>query len=250
MSAINIREEGGVRTLHLGTEWIQGAMRIARPWSLELEYTRDMMVSLLLRADTRFPRRVLLIGLGAGSLTKFIYRHFPLARLTVVEINPEVVAVARQFFKLPEDPNRLHIVIGDGADFVMDTDKQYDLILVDGFDGQARPGMLNTQPFYEQCRARLNDSGVAAVNLLSRSRDFKGNLERIRDGFDGRSLALPACDSGNVIALAAAGDPVHLLVEDLREGAQALKERTGLNLSHAVSRLESQLGGARGILAL
>lgn len=250
MSAVNIREESGVRTLHLGTEWIQGAMRIARPWSLELEYTRDMMVSLLLRADARFPLRVLLIGLGAASLTKFLYRHFPLARLTVVEINAEVVAVARQFFKLPEDPRRLNIVIGDGADFVTGTDRQYDLILVDGFDGRARSGLLNTLSFYEQCRLRLSDHGIAAVNLLGRSRDFKGNLERIREGFEGRAFGLPACGSGNVIALAAAGNPVRLEVEDLREAAVAMKERTGLSLFPAISRLESHLGGTRGVLTL
>jgi spermidine synthase len=250
MSSINIREERGVRTLHLGTEWVQGAMRIARPWSLELEYTRDMMIGLLLRPEMRFPRRVLLIGLGAGSLTKFLYRHFPLARLTVVEISAEVVAVARQFFKLPEDRNRLHVVIGDGADFVMGTDKQYDFILVDGFDGRARSGMLNSLPFYEQCRARLNDSGIVAINLLGRSRDFKGNLERIGEAFEGRLLALPGCDSGNVIALAATGDPVHLALDDLRDSAHALKERTGLNLAPTISRLEGRLGGAHGELFL
>jgi spermidine synthase len=71
-----------VRTLHFGSEWIQGAMRIARPWNLELEYTREMMASLLLRDA---PGKVLLIGLGAASLTKFLYRHYPLAHLTVVE---------------------------------------------------------------------------------------------------------------------------------------------------------------------
>src|SRR5512139_2065516 len=95
---IDIREESGVRTLHFGSDWIQGAMRIARPWHLELDYTREMMASLLLRDDAHFPREVLLIGLGAASLTKFIYRHCPLARLTVVEIEPRVVAAARQFF--------------------------------------------------------------------------------------------------------------------------------------------------------
>lgn len=250
MSAVNIREEGGVRTLHLGTEWIQGAMRIARPWSLELEYTRDMMVGLLLRADTRFPRKALLIGLGAGSLAKFLYRHFPLTALTVVEIDPQVVAVARQFFKLPDDPNRLHIIVDDGAEFIMNGGKQYDLIVVDGFDGQARAGLLSSLPFYQHCRARLTDNGIVVINLLSRGRDFKGNLERIHDAFDGRSYAMPPCGSGNVIAFAAAGDPVHLPVEDLRDSAQSLKERTGLNLLPAISRMESRLGGGRGVLAL
>ena len=73
--SIDIREEAGVRTLHFGSDWIQGAMRIARPWNLELDYTREMMTSLLLREESRFPRRVLLIGLGAASLTKFLYRN-------------------------------------------------------------------------------------------------------------------------------------------------------------------------------
>lgn len=85
---IDIREAAGVRTLHFGSDWIQGAMRIARPWRLELDYTREMMASLLLRDDARFPRNVLLIGLGAASLTKFLYRYYPQTKLTVVEIEP------------------------------------------------------------------------------------------------------------------------------------------------------------------
>src|SRR3990167_8346235 len=111
---IEISEEAGVRTLHFGSEWTQGAMRIARPWKLELEYTCEMMAALLLRDA---PRKVLLIGLGAASLTKFLYRHYPLAHLTGGESGPGVVATARQFFKLPEDPKRLHLVIGDGAEY-------------------------------------------------------------------------------------------------------------------------------------
>src|SRR5487761_2398485 len=122
---IDICEEAGVRTLHFGSDWIQGAMRIARPWHLELDYTREMMASLLLREDARFPRKALLIGLGAASLTKFLYRNCPQAKLTVVEIAPSVVAAARQFFKLPEDAKRLNIIIGDGAEFIANTKQDY-----------------------------------------------------------------------------------------------------------------------------
>ena len=83
---IDISEQAGVRFLHFGSSWIQGAMRIARPWSLELEYTREMMAALLLRDDSHWPRKILLIGLGSASLTKFLYRNYPLAHLTIVEI--------------------------------------------------------------------------------------------------------------------------------------------------------------------
>jgi spermidine synthase len=234
---IDISEEAGVRYLHFGSTWIQGAMRIARPWNLELEYTQEMMVSLLLRDDAHWPRKVLLIGLGAASLTKFLYRNLPLAHLTVVEIEPSVVTAARQFFKLPEDSKRINLVIGDGAEYVLDNDKRFDLILVDGFDENARPGVLDTLPFYQACRTRLSDDGILAVNLLGRSRGFESSLLRIHAAFADRALVFPSCESGNAIAFAAAGNPVESSFEDLREKALALKESTGLNLLPTLARL-------------
>ncbi|HEY4698435.1 MAG TPA: fused MFS/spermidine synthase [Gallionella sp.] len=234
---IDIREEAGVRTLHFGSEWIQGAMRIARPWNLELEYTREMMASLLLHNDARWPHKVLLIGLGAASLTKFLYRHYPLAHLTVVEIEPAVVAAARQFFKLPEDTRRLHLVIGDGAEYVLNAGKKFDLILVDGFDQNARAGALDTLPFYQACRTRLSDDGVLAVNLFGRSRGYKASLARITEAFTDRALVFPSSESGNAIAFAAAGNAIEISFDDLKENALALKETTGLNLLPTLTRL-------------
>ncbi|MDE2388254.1 MAG: fused MFS/spermidine synthase [Betaproteobacteria bacterium] len=247
---IDIREEAGVRTLHFGSDWIQGAMRIARPWRLELDYTREMMASLLLRDDTRFPRNALLIGLGAASLTKFLYRYYPSAKLTVVEIEPRVVAAARQFFKLPDDPLRLNIVIADGAHYIAERNKTYDLILVDGYDADAHPGELNMLPFYQMCRARLNDNGIIAVNLLGRSHGYQASLERIKTAFDGRALAFPSCDSGNVIALAATGEKVEIPLTELKEQVLELKEKTGLNLLPTLTRLEQAKSCLGGILMI
>jgi spermidine synthase len=232
--SIDIREDAGVRTLHFGSDWVQGAMRIARPWNLELEYTREMMASLLLRDA---PRKVLLIGLGAASLTRFLYRHYPQSHLTVVEIEPSVVAAARQFFKLPEDPKRLHLVIGDGAEYILNSDKKFDLILVDGFDEKARTGALETLPFYQACRARLSGDGVLSANMLTRSRGFKATAARIAEAFDDRALVFPSCESGNAVALAAGGDPIEVSFEELKRQAQALKEATGLNLQPTLTRL-------------
>ena len=248
--SIDIREEAGVRTLHFGSDWVQGAMRIARPWSLELEYTREMMVSLLLRDDLRFPRNALLIGLGAASQLKFLYRHYPLTRFTVVEIESNVVAVARQFFKLPEDPKRIKIVIGDGVEYMLESDKNWDLVLVDGFDENARAGALDTLTFYLTAQSRLSKSGILVVNLLSRRRDFSDSVERIRAAFEGRALAFPSCDSGNAIAFAAAGEPVSITLGDLKEQASLLKQKTGLNLLPTLARLEQAKTCAGGVLVL
>jgi spermidine synthase len=248
--SIDISEESGVRFLHFGSTWVQGAMRIARPWHLELDYTREMMASLLMRDDSRFPRKVLLIGLGAASLTKYLYRNFPLAKLTVVEIEPRVVAAARQFFKLPDDPMRLNIVIADGAHYIAENDKTYDLILVDGFDESARPGELDTLPFYQMCRSRLSDNGILAVNLLGRSRGYSASLGKLRDAFDTRALAFPSCSSGNVIALAATGASIRISLDDLKGQAEALKEETGLNLLPTLTRIEQSQSCPGGIFYL
>jgi len=247
---IDIREQSGIRTLHFGSEWIQGAMRIARPWNLELNYTKEMMTSLLLRKERHFPRKVLLIGLGAASLTKFLYRNFPLAKLTVVEIEPAVLAAARQFFKLPEDPKRLKIVIEDGAEYILKSKQTYDLILVAGFNADAQAGVLDTLQFYQVVRAHLNEYGIMAANLLEREHGFKQTVERIHKAFDGRALILPACDSGNAIAFAASGEPISTSIDDLKEEAETLKRKTGLNLKATLARLEYAQNYKGGVLEI
>lgn len=235
--SIDVSEQAGVRYLHFGSTWVQGAMRIARPWNLELEYTREMMAALLLRDDARFPRKILLIGLGAASLTKFLYKFYPLAHLTIVEIEPQVVMAARQFFKLPEDDKRIHLIIADGVEYVLGTDKKFDLILVDGFNEHAHPGGLNTLPFYQACRSHLTEQGVMAVNLIGLSRGVMGGFTYISKAFEDRALMFPSCESGNTIAFAAEGDAINISFDDLKENAENLKEKTGLNLLPTLTRL-------------
>lgn len=234
--AVDISEADGVRYLHFGSDWVQGAMRIARPWSLELSYTREMMAGLLLR-EPPWPRHALLIGLGAGSLAKFIYRNLPACRITAVEINPQVEFIARQYFKLPDDPLRLDVVTGCGADYVLAGERPFDLILVDGFDPEGRPGVLDSDPFYQACRARLTDNGLFGINLL-REKGFARSVDRIRAAFDGRVAVFPSNDSGNTIAFASGGNPVDVSLDQLRERAAALKKATRLDLLPTITRLQ------------
>ncbi|HTY98293.1 MAG TPA: spermidine synthase, partial [Rhodocyclaceae bacterium] len=150
----------------------------------------------------------------------------------------EVLAAARQYFRLPEDTRRLRIEIADGADWVAKTRARYDLILVDAYDADGHNGPLDTPAFYLNCKARLSDRGLLVANLLSRRKEFAASVERIQKAFDGRALAFPSCDSGNAIAIAAAGEPVQARLGELKQTATALRRDTGLNLAPTISRLE------------
>jgi spermidine synthase len=232
--SIEVSEQAGVRYLHFGSEWIQGAMRLSRPNALELAYTRDFMAALLLRPEAK---RFLLIGLGAGSIAKFIYFFIPESHLTVVEINPRVLHVAREFFTLPEDNNRLDMVIDDGARYVQETDAKFDIIFVDGFDRHARVGALDTLAFYQACRARLSNYGLIAVNLFGRTRRFDASINRIAKVFDDRIVVLPPSEGGNIIAFGVCGNRVDLNERDLKAEVRTLRENSGLNLSGLIKDL-------------
>ena len=239
MFSIDISESSGVRYLHFGSEWVQGAMRIRRPVDLELAYTREMMAGLLMRDTKKWPRRILLIGLGAASLTKFCYWKLPASKLRVVEIERDVVSAAQHFFKLPDTGPRLGITIADGAEFVTRSGPAYDYILVDGYDENARVGALDSLPFYQACRARLSDSGILSTNLFGRANRYGPSLKRLNEAFDGRSIAFPSCESGNVVAFAAKGASIEVETGELRNRLRTLRSETGLDLRPTLKRLET-----------
>jgi spermidine synthase len=234
---IRITEDEGVRYLEFSAHWIQGAMRIRRPWALELEYTRDMMFPLLLRQGA-WPRRVLQVGLGAGSLAKFFLRHLPRVRVEVVEIEPEVITAAWQFFHLPPESARFAIEIGDGFRHIASTRSRYDLILCDGFDAKAAAGKLDSAAFYRRCRERLAPGGMLVTNLISRRGRPKESIARIGAAFAGRVLTLPP-NEANTIAIGVTGPRLEVAATDLHVRARRLRARTGLDLTKT---LKAQLG--------
>ena len=230
--------------LHFGSEWIQGAMRIARPYTLELEYTREMAACLLLRPDSDWPRRVLQIGLGAGSLAKFWYRHRPETKQTIVEINPAVVFMAQQSFRLPTDEARIDIQIADGVAWMHQEQREkFDCIMVDGYDHNARFGALGTEAFYRNCRARLSKRGLLVLNLFGRTHGYKKQIENLRTAFDDRVLALAAVEGGNAIAFAVNGERVALEMPMLRAGAKRLMDETGIKFTGTLVRIDQAIAG-------
>jgi spermidine synthase len=148
------------------------------------------------------PRQIVMIGLGGGSMAKWCYRHHPGAELTVVEINPHVIAL-RDRFQIPPDDHRFRIVCEDGTKFLARTSWEIDVLLVDGFGVDRVPPDLCTQRFYDDCYQALTESGLMVVNVCGE--DHREILARIRSSFGGRVLLSPDND-GNTVVFASKGE--------------------------------------------
>jgi spermidine synthase len=244
--SVYISERFGVRSLHIGSDTVQSAMRLARPNDLELSYTRSMMAFLLFHAD---PRAILMIGLGAGSLAKFIYHRLPTARTVAVEINPRIVTVARQHFGLPAEDERFEIVVGDGSAYLADGVCHADVVMVDGYDAQAQVAELATQRFYGDCFKALNAGGILVVNLWGGDRGFRACVERIASAFGNRILSLPAGRPGNVVVMGMRDLPAPTEWSALRKRARKLEESLGLEFTRFVEELRKMNAfDAQGLL--
>lgn len=195
---IDVLEEHGIRKLRFGEDDTQSAMKVAAPDEMVLAYCRCMM-GFLLFSDA--PEKALLIGLGGGSIAKWMHRYMPETDLTCVELHQQVVSVARSMFYLPEDDEKLHVIVGDGAAHVWRMEEEStDLIMMDAYSSTGIAAPLATTDFFSACRDRLSSHGVLAVNLWGSDRRFAEYCERLSKVFDGRMLCLPARQKGNVVA--------------------------------------------------
>ena len=205
----------GSKSLYFTFDALQSRMSSARPTQLDVDYTRTMMGFLMFDSH---PVNIAMIGLGGGSLLKFCYRHLPDARLTVIEINPHVIAL-RQEFAVPEDEERIAIVCADGADFVRtlpsEISSRYDVLLVDGFDSQGQAASLCSQQFYDDCFRALSPAGIMVVNLHHDHPDYAVFTGRISLAFDGNLLEVASKEKSNSILFARKGRRIS--VDELRQ---------------------------------
>ena len=220
---VYISEKYGVRALHIGSDTVQSAMRIATPNDLELSYTRSMMGFLLFSEKPQSLKSVLMIGLGGGSVAKYVYHRMPWTRVRVIELNERVLTVARRYFEVPQDDERFSVIIADGAEFVARMQVSADLIMVDGYDGESLVEALSTTGFYRDCHDRLNQRGMLVVNLWGGDRQFHDTLKRIEAAFPEGTLCLPAEKPGNVIVFGFRSTPGKVEWPVLEQRALALE---------------------------
>lgn len=221
---ITLSEEDGVRYLHFGTQWVQGAMDIRRPDRLLLSYVEQMMGWLLFLEP---PARILQLGLGAGSLTRFCLRHCRASEITVVDNSVEVIETAHHWFALPREHPRLKVVRRDALDFLEPAARRgrYGVIQVDLYDMHARGPAIETAAFYRLCVEALADPGIAVFNLFGEHQSTERNLARIRRAFGDRVLALPLNSAGNLVVLGFKGPALEVGWERLAARAERLQAK-------------------------
>ena len=226
LPAATISESDGVRFLHLGSIWVQGAMRIRKPQVVELVYVQRMLASLLwLPADELGEGRALQLGLGTGAITRFTHRALRLPT-TVVELNPQVVEAGRLWFHLPAE---VQVVIDDAGRWLREEAEPQSvrLLHVDLYDHEAAAPVLDDEAFYAACRAVLDDGGVMSVNLFGRHASFAASAARIAAAFGADHVwSVQPTREGNTVVVATR--TLALPDEDtLRTRAAALEARFG-----------------------
>ena len=227
---VTLSEDSEVRYLHLGTEWVQGSMLIDSPFDIELEYVQRMMAWLLFVPPTSVARRrALQLGLGSAALTKFCFKKLRMDT-TAIEINPQVLAVCRQWFKLPPDGDRLRVLLGDAGAEIRQPQHQgaYDALQIDLYDHEAAAPVLDSADFYRDTRALLTDEGCMTVNLFGRDASFERSLGMIVEAYGPESVwAFRPTKEGNTIVLAQR-TPTHPSRMELLASAEDIQQRWGL----------------------
>ena len=202
---VSVSDDGEVRHLHLGTPWIQGSMRVAEPFEIELQYVQRMMAWLLFVEPASVTKRhAMQLGLGAGAITKFCHKKLRLCT-TAIELNPQVLAVCRQWFKLPPDGPKLRVVLADAAEEIRNPMWQgtVDALAVDLYDHEAAAPVLDSPDFYADCRALLTEDGCMTVNLFGRASSFERSLKSMASAFGEDALwAFKPTREGNTVVLA------------------------------------------------
>ncbi len=203
-----LSEFDGVRFLHLDSIWVQGAMRIRKPDQLELEYIQRMCAWMLWRDEAQLcDGHAVQLGLGAAALTRFCHGQLKM-QTTAVEINPEVIAACRQWFRLPANDARLEVINDDAGRWVLDDSRlqTVDVLNVDVYDHDAASPVLDDEAFYAACRGLLVEGGLMTVNLFGRSASFARSAARIARAFGSDQVwSLAPTKEGNTVVVAARG---------------------------------------------
>ncbi len=236
-------DDGKSRFLYFNVRLMQSEMSLKAPHDLAIRYTQKMMAFLLFQPR---PKRIVLIGLGGGSLIKFCYYRLPGTQLTAVELDPDVIAF-RDTFLLPPDDERLQVLEADGAEFLEKTEKGIDVLLVDAFDKTGFAPSLANREFFENAFAKLAGNGVLVINLAGEKETYAGLIGEAMHVFDDQVIVISVPDDGNHVLYAFKERYFEPRWRWLHNYAKELRAKFGLDFPAFVQKMErsTKLGLAR-----
>lgn len=244
---IDVSEVDGVRALHLGSATVQSAMRIRDPFALELTYTRAIMCFLLFHPNIR---KMLTIGLGGGSVAKYVHANCPDIMSKIIEINPRIIQVACHQFRVPKNDERLQVIEADGLAYLAEHTDAADVLLIDAFDSNGIPLNFCSQDFFDQCATTLKQDGILVINLWGSDKNFDVYLNRIEQSFNGKALVLPTGKPGNIAVFGFKCAPADLRLSSLRDRAKTLEKTHKIEFLQFIEKLAEHNPGTNNRLFL
>lgn len=246
-SHIRIRRAGNIRTMIFvrdsGEEAYESQMNMRSPHLLRFSYLQHMFTSYLLQPEQK---KVLIVGLGGGSMVHFLQKHAPDCEVDAVEIDPVVVQLAERYFAVKRNKN-VRLIVADAFDYFNKNETKYDVIYMDAFlkpsastDDTGVPLRLRTIDFYKQLQSRLNDGGSVVFNINPHP-DMKADLATIAEAFP-QSYVFSLPNSEGVVAIGSL-QPTRVKADELRAAGREIDRRfksAGFSFETLASHLRKQ----------
>lgn len=228
---IEVIENRNERSLHFGSPAKQSSYLLNDPDYLHLSYTRAMLASLIFQPK---PKNIMIVGLGGGSLVKYLLNYLPQCKIDVVELRSAVYHTACDFFQLP-DELRLTVYIDDIQHHLQQhmnshTD-HYDLVLVDAFVGDGISDSVVENHFFDSVHEILRPTGIFSMNLWHNDLlSTEQMVKKINATFGNRALKVPLDDRENLIMLIRKGPQLQPFERNLLQQARELQSATQIEL--------------------
>lgn len=232
---IRIGQRGSSRTMYFvadsGVHYIESRIDLGRPQSLDLDYSRTMMAGFLIQPA---PKSVLMLGLGGGQISNYLHRNFPGIEIDAVDIDPEVVRLAKKYFGVPADDPTYRTHVDDGRLFVEKSARRWDMIILDAFRGVFVPYHLKTAEFYQACLDHLAPGGAVVANLHNATRMYPHDRNTLAAVFPQRYSFVS--ESGNQTTFVATGPGPRIGAYALRQNARELAARLDFDVLGLAAR--------------
>jgi len=224
---VEVSELDGVRSMHIGSVTIQSSMKISDPYELVLDYTKVMALASVFLNN---PSKILCLGLGGGTMPKFFYKHFPKSIIKVIEINPQVINIAKYFFNLPEESINFKVIQYDGIVFIKNTKSKYDLVLSDVFESYGLPDAFSSISYFKSCKNILSDQGIFLINLWGSDPKTILYIRHLKSVFNHNVVHVKSDKTGNIVVMAFKNKQIELKTDFIRKKIKSLEKKFNLDL--------------------